>query len=71
MASNRLMGMFIICFILMFTYPAFNDQMITIGEHENATDLDVTLMNYFPSLWMILLFAILGFTIYEAVGTIR
>jgi hypothetical protein len=68
MATSKTMGLFIIVFILIFTYPAFNDQVIEIGEHENATALETTIMNYFPHIWLMFIFVAGAVAIVSTVG---
>jgi hypothetical protein len=60
-SSNRLLGMWLIFFMLIFLFPSFNTQVHTIGEHVNATDIEVVLMDLTPTLLIvgIVLYAIL------------
>lgn len=67
MASDKLLMGYVILFMLIFLYPFLNDQIHVIGEHVNATTLEVTLMGFMPTFMVVFIVAYAGLIIYFTV----
>jgi len=51
--SNRLLGMWLLLFMLIFLFPSFNTQVHLIGENVNATNIEVILMDVTPTILIV------------------
>ncbi|MBA7493371.1 hypothetical protein ES702_03929 [subsurface metagenome] len=51
--SNRLLGMWLLLFMLIFLFPSFNTQVHLIGENVNATNIEVILMDITPTILIV------------------
>jgi len=45
--------MWILLFMLIFLFPSFNTQIHLIGEHVNATNIEVVLMDVTPTILIV------------------
>lgn len=71
MSSEKVVMGFVLLFILIFTYPSFNDGITAIGEDVNATDMEVTLMGITPPILVVFISCYAGVLIYYTVEEIR
>lgn len=60
-SSSKLLGMYLILFMLIFLFPSFNNQIIIIGTNASATTIEIVMMDVLPTFLIvgIILFAIL------------
>ena len=72
MASSRdsIIGMYIVLFILIFSFPVLNTEVHTIGEDVGATSLEIAIMTLFPTIHIAFVIAFASLCIVKTVGMI-